>query len=333
MKPFLLFLLLFSAARLSFAQTATVTGTVKDAQGDPLHFAFVQDKQKHGTYTDSLGNFTIEASPNATIRVNCAGYGDTAFALNNRSSLQIVLNLSGAATGQAASNITGDAGSQTMRNTFRDELTPQSEGSGVNTGVGSILPTFNPKEETEGSRYLVKGWAHGYVVTMKDSTVQSPGFLYDYDKMGGGLLLSKDKRSAIEVNRDIVKSFTLYDEANTAYTFENVPQLNATHYVQVLASGNKYKIYKEIKTTFEKANFSSDGVMSQGHNYDLYKDEATYYVYDVQNNAMQKVTLKKKALKDAFAKDADKVNKFIADHSSDTIDDFYLSNLGSFMNE
>jgi len=319
---------LVCSVQFSLAQTISLVGNVKNAQDDPLHFAFVQDNLKRSTYTDSLGNFNLNTNAHTILRINCSGYRDTSIALNGRTNLQVVLisTNSGALTGVA-----GDASNQAMRNTFRDELTPTS-GSQFSVGGGSILPSFNPKEETEGSKYFIKGWAHGYVVTMKDSTIQDPGFFYDYDKMGGGLLLSKDKRSAIEVNRDIVKSFTLYDNSNVAYTFANVSQINPTHYVEVLVSGDKYKIYKTIKTTFEKENFSSDGVMSQGHNYDLYTDESTYYVYEVKTNTLQPIALKKKSLKEAFAKDADKLNKYMSDNSG-TIDDFYLTNLGEFMNE
>ena len=42
--------------------------------------------------------------------------------------------------------------------------------------------------------------------------------------------------------------------------------------------------------------------------------------------------LKKKSLKTAFPKDADKVNKYLNDNPGD-IDDAYLAKLGAFMNQ
>jgi hypothetical protein len=101
----------------------------------------------------------------------------------------------------------------------------------------------------------------------------------------------------------------------------------------VLASGDNYKIYKGIKTTFEKANYSTDGLYTTGHNYDLYTDEFTYYLYNVKTNTLQEITLKKKAIKAAFTADADKLNKFMSDHSSDSIDEMYLEELGASLNE
>jgi hypothetical protein len=336
MKRFIFSLLLIPIGQLAMAQTTTVTGNVKDTQGDPLHFAFVQDSQKHGAYTDSLGNFSLELSPNATLRVNCAGYRDTTFVVNNSTNLAIVMSPAANGPAPTVAAEANAANQQSVKSTLGDAMTLQNANLAVATqfdaAAGATLPVFMPKEETVGSRYLIKGWSHGYVINSKDATVQNPGFLFAYDKMGGGLLLTKDRSSAVEINKDLVKSFTLYDNVNRAYTFERVPQIDDNHYVEVVASGNKYKIYKAIKTRFEKANYSSDGVMSSGNNYDEYVDEDTYYVYNVQTNALQKIALKKKAIKEAFAKDDDKVNKFMSDNSGD-IDDNYLSNLGSYMNE
>lgn len=338
MKKFnLLALLLLLTGKLVFAQDFAVTGNVKDTQGDPLHFAFVQDGEKHSIYTDTLGNFTLQTSANATLRINCAGYRDTTIAVDNKNSIAVIMNLAGnVGNSNQAAAVANTANNQAMKESLAGQIN-LAQGSfnapaQFDAARGANLPTFTPKEETQGSRYLIKGWAHGFVINAKGETVQNPGFLFAYDKIGGGLLLTKDKASAIEIDRDMVKSFTLYDNLNNPYTFEQVPQIDKAHYIELIASGNKYKIYKTIKTTFTKANYSTDGVMSTGNNYDEYVDEYTYYVYDVQTNSVQKVALKKKALKDVFAKDNTKVNSFISDHSADQIDDTYLASLGSYLN-
>ena len=321
------------------AQTITATGIVKSSDGDPLHFAFVQDKQyKHGTFTDSLGNFTITVSPGTTLRINCAGYMDTLIKVNDQANLSVTLKLNSVnITATVAKGTAESANNEFLRSSFGNSLSlSDARGGGGNAFVasqGTSVPVFQPKGETVGSRYFFKGWVHGYVVNSKDSIVQSSIFQLEYDKIGGALLLTKDKRTAIEVDKDLVKSFTLYDNMNRPYTFERVPQIDNNHYVIVIASGDKYKIYKAIKTNFVKSNYTTDGLTSSGNNYDEYVDDSSYYVYDVKTNTLQKIALKKKALKDGFTKDADKLNKFVSDHSSDTIDDFYLSSLGSYMNE
>ena len=336
MKKFLLSIVLLTTAGAAMAQTGTVTGVIKNQEGDLLHFAYVQNDQHKGAYTDSLGNFSITAAPNSTLHINCAGYKDTSVIAKDN--LQVVLRMNAVEIiGKRTTTTADDANRETVKASMGDAMTLRTGNLAVasqfDAARGATLPSFNPKEETQGSRYLVKGWAHGTVINSKGETIQNPNFLFAYDKMGGGLLLTKDKLSAIEIDRDLVKSFTIYDNVNNAYTFENVPQIDQNHYVELISTGNKYKIYKAVKTTFVKSNYTTDGVMSQGNNYDEYVDEYTYYVYNVQNNALQKITLKKKAIKETFAADGDKVTKFISDHSSETIDDTYLASLGDYMNE
>jgi hypothetical protein len=73
-------------------------------------------------------------------------------------------------------------------------------------------------------------------------------------------------------------------------------------------------------------------VASTGNNFDSYDDEATYYTLDVKTNQLQKLELKKKALKVVFASQETKLNKFMEDNSGD-IDDSFLIGLGDYMNK
>lgn len=70
----LLFVLLL-AAQFAFAQSATVKGTVKDANGAPLAGASVTvDGQRGGTITDANGNFSLRVQPGAlTLLVSFVG--------------------------------------------------------------------------------------------------------------------------------------------------------------------------------------------------------------------------------------------------------------------
>jgi len=324
-----------------------ITGTVQTKQGDPLRYAFVQDKlTKSAVYTDSLGSFTLQVNANSKLGVTCTGFNDTLIDVKNRTSFLIRLSYKNAANGQ--SNIPDPTKTTDNINlaTLRDQLilngpdAAQSRSGGGNTGKGlnvdmaqgSVFPVIHQKEATQGSRYLLGDWVHGYVVNSKDSIIQNPGFFFNYDKMGGGLLLTKDQHEAIEIYRETIKSFTLFDALNQRYTFTTVPEIDKSHYVQVISSGNNYKIYKLTKTKFEAANYVSDGVASSGNNFDSYVDEGVYYVLDVKTNQLQPLALKKKALKQVFASQADKLNKFMAANSGD-IDDAYLVDLGDYMNK
>jgi hypothetical protein len=337
MKKIFFLVLMLPLAQAIFAQTINVSGTVRDKQGDPIHFAFVQDIQyKYATYTDSMGNFAVTANPASALRISCFGYRDSVLRINNNTSFNITLTIAVNINGASAqNNPVAGTNNDIAHRTFEDQVNigQGTAGGTFDAAQGAIFPVFSQKEATVGSRYLLPKWGHGYVITAKDSLIQSSGFYFNYDKMGGGLLLTKDRNSAIQIDRDLIKSFTLYDDANTLYTFANVPDIDANHYVQVLAAGPRYKIYKLIKTKLKKADYATDGIMATGNNYDEYVNEGDYYVYDVNTKQLQPFFLKKKAIKAVFPKDQDKLNKFMSDHSHDDVDDRYLGSLGAALNE
>jgi len=329
-KNSLLFLLFVSLCNIAAAQTVTASGSVKDVNGNFLHFAFIQDKQsKNGTYTDSLGNFSLQTSLNASLAINCTGYKDTLVSINGKDAILIVLHPA-AVKSDGGNAAAGDNDNKTLlRTTLRDEINLNP--SSTLMAGGSILPAIHTKDATQGSKTLFKDWVHGYVINSGDSLVQNPGFLLNYDKMAGTLLLTEDKASMIALYKDKVKSFTLFDMLNQPYTFTIVPAIDKSHYVQVISSGNNYSIYKLTKTKFIASNYSSDGIASVGNNYDEYEDEFTYYVLG-KSGVPQKISLKKKSLKEAFNESPDKLNQYFKTNDGD-IDDGYLHDLGDYMNK
>ena len=75
----------------AFAQK-TVTGTVKDAKGEPLIGVTVFVDGKPGSITDIDGNFSIpNASPSSKVKVSYIGYKDQTLTLGNSSKVNIVL--------------------------------------------------------------------------------------------------------------------------------------------------------------------------------------------------------------------------------------------------
>jgi hypothetical protein len=108
------------------------------------------------------------------------------------------------------------------------------------------------------------------------------------------LLLTVDKKTVKEVVSDQVKSFTLYNNADQRFDFEIIPDINKTHFVQILAIGGKYKICKLIKTKFVPADYEHVAMgQTAGHEYDEYVDDADYYALDVQTNQLKKINPKK----------------------------------------
>jgi hypothetical protein len=321
MKKFLLICLLFvTASQLTKAQNTTATGSVKDDKGSPLHNVFVADMQyKTATFSDSLGNFTIAVHPDSKLQLQLAGYESASVTVANNASPQVVLKSTGAASPQPV--LSAQAIAQGTGN-----------GDAANLAGGGTLAPGHQKGATHGNRYLLDNFAHGYIINASDELVYKPNFLLDYDKMDGAILQADANKTMTQLSYDQIKSFTLFSDKDVLMTFEKAPAIDPSHYVQVIASGKKYKIYKLIKTKFVKSDYVNTGVASHGNDYDEFIDDADYYFLDVQANQPKKLSLKKKSIKENFAKDADKVNKYLSDNSGD-IDDVYLSKLGDYMNQ
>jgi hypothetical protein len=204
--------------------------------------------------------------------------------------------------------------------------------TGINSGTGMAYNLTN-KEDTKGSRFLFDTWVKGNVTDSKGNAINSENYTFNYDKIGGALLLSQDKQTAIAVDKEHVKNFVIYDKNDSPMAFEYVPAIDATHYCQVLATGSKYKVYKLTKTRFVKSDYKNDGISSSGNKYDEYIDEAAYYVVDAKTSVPQKISLKSKAIKQVFAADADKVKAFYNEHKSEDTDEIFLAKLGAYVNQ
>lgn len=88
-----LFALLWIFSLGLFAQSITLSGTVKDVSGDPLIGVTVQVKNTiNGTITDIDGNFSLtNVSPDATIEVSYVGMKTETINVDGRNNLEIVL--------------------------------------------------------------------------------------------------------------------------------------------------------------------------------------------------------------------------------------------------
>jgi hypothetical protein len=286
------------SVQLSKAQ-GDVKGFVKDASGNPLHFVFIKDQYNKAAFTDSLGNFSLAVHPDSRLTFVLGGYKDTSLFTGKNTDIQVTMMANGSNKGQSTLGVQ------------QDEHTYQNS----TIGTGGYLAPSHETGATRGSQYLFPTFVRGYVISSSNILVHDPGYLFDYDKIGGGLLLTTDNKTAVTFNSDQIKSFTLFGNDDHLETFERVPALDNAHWVQVFATGSKYAIYKVIQTKFIKATFQNNGLTQTGNDYDEYEDNFTYYVYNVQSGQMQKLSLKKKSIKEDFAGDADKVNKFITEHS------------------
>ena len=302
---------------LSKAQNAAISGNVKDDKGNPLHYVYItDDPAKTATFTDSLGNFSINVSAGTKLKFQRSGYKD--------------------AEGTAATNVTVvmvSNGSTDVDNTTIATKGSTDNGPDNSTmGTGGVIAPGHLKGNVHGNRYLLDNFAHGFLINASGDLVHTPGTIYDYDKMSGYVLSTSDKNNVAELSFDQIKSFTLFSDKDEQYVFGKEPSIDPAHYVQIIASGKKYRILKVIKTKYIKSDFVNNGVVTHGNDYDEYVDDADYYVLDVQSNQAKKFSLRKKGIKEAFPQDADKVNKFMSANSGD-INDVYLSKLGDALNQ
>ncbi|HJP62519.1 MAG TPA: carboxypeptidase-like regulatory domain-containing protein [Mucilaginibacter sp.] len=322
MKKILILLLPLLATQLTRAQT-TIAGSVKDDKGAPVPYALVLDAQnKNAALTDSVGNFNIKTNSDAKLQFAAPGYADVTLPVDKGGAgLQVVLKETNPGAANASAN--NVAAQVTNKQEVVDVTT-------MRTG-GQIAPGHQ-KGNLVGSQYLFELFVHGFIVETSGNIVYNSSNLLDFDKVRGGLLLAKDPKSIELVDWDQVKGFTLYGPTGARYDFEKDTAISKTHFLQAVATGPKYKIYKLIKTKFVRSDYVNNGAAPHGHDYDEFVDDADYFVVDVQANKNVPLSLKKKSIKAAFAKEADKINKYLSD-ASGSIDDAYLNKLGAFMNQ
>jgi len=314
----LFFSILFTALvfNLAKAQNTTVTGSVKDEAGKLLHYVFVDDNNyKKAELTDSLGNFTIAAHPDSKLRFKLDGYRDTVISANSIAAGAPVILKS--APGQTAAM---DMPIETMRLSVPTSLSEDGKVTIVNTTANVV-----------GSRYLLDSFGHGFFTDASGKQFNNSTWQYNYQKMTGYLLLTLDKRNVMQVARNQVKSFTIYDKADHRLDFEQVPAIDNSHFVQVLAGGPKYKIYKHIKTEFTPTEIAHTAAGDRGQDHDEYNDDFTYYVLDVQTGKATKFSLRKKSIKEAFPNESEKVTKFLSENKN-SIDEAYIGKLGAYVN-
>lgn len=316
-------MLLSAAVQITKAQVNSIAGMVVDAKGNPLHDVFVADQQnKVATFSDSLGNFSFAVQPDSKLHFERAGFKDTLIA-TVKPGMQITMTPDGSGgQGSSSDNSSGaQAGSLSKNEVAR-----------MSNDMGGYLRPAHEKGDTRGSQYLFDTFVNGYMINSSGEMIHKPNYLLDYDKMSGTLLLTRDNKAILMIDQSQAKSFSLFSNTDQRVDFEEVPVIDNSHYFQVIATGKKYRIYKLLRTRFAKADYVNNGAAPHGHDYDEYIDEPDYYLVDVQSNQAQKFSPKKKSIKEVFAKEADKVSKYISDNSG-RIDDAYLSKLGNYMNQ
>jgi hypothetical protein len=212
----------------------------------------------------------------------------------------------------------------------------------VNRGTGSEendrsswdkwLPSVHNKEATVGSPFLLFAYVPGLVVTDSWAIVNKRGYLYNYDKMSGNLLLIRNNERPIAVNRSQVKLFCLKADKG-GLIFKRVPYINSEEYYEVIYQGANYSCYKLYKADFVKANQNSNGYVQDGKDYDEIKDDITYYLADEKKEESQVFELKKKSIRLVFGSVNPVTETFLKDHKYEDLTEAFLASLTAELNK
>ena len=201
-----------------------------------------------------------------------------------------------------------------------------------NSSYDKFLPSVYHKEVTHGSPFLIPIYVPGLVISQSYGIVNKKEYLYNYDKVTGNLLLIKDKESPIAVNRELVNSFCLKLDKG-GYIFMRVPLINSNEFFQVINKGPKYSCYKLFKNIFINANQKTNGYITDGKDYDEYRDVETYYIVDEKKEEWSIFELTRKSIKKTFGSQNHTVNKYFKDHRYDVITESVLANLVEELNK
>lgn len=319
------------SAGTAFAQSLQVTGHIKNENGDAVPSALIQvSDTKASTYTDSTGYFVLPTAATAKLTVVAKGYQDEI--VSPQKELTVVLKKGRSSeTGLKLNDPNASKAYNNNSNVTKGFSYFQLGGTDRNAGGGGMVFSVHHKENTQGSRYLVEDWAAGSVIEQNGHVVNTDQYAYNYDKIGGNLLLTQDKRAAVEIDKHQIKSFTIFNKS-IPQTFEIVPAIDSMHFTQQLSAGANYTLYKYTKTKFVKSDYRTDGMTSSGNNYDEYVDQPTYYIKNLKTGELQKVALKAKAIKQALAGESTKVNAYFTDHQDDDINEQFLAGLTGSLN-
>lgn len=345
-----------------------ISGSIKNEKGKPVAFASIKMvKEANVSIADSIGNFSFITHPNEEIIVSHIGYESAKINIANKTFITIVLKPTSSSLKEVVvkSNIgsieipmeTNAANSQIIAQTLQDFVTAQNfnfhpgviERIGLRSSIdnvhylsaspsgtfymGNLVPVFKLQEETKGSKFLLDEWAEGVVVDTANNIIRNDNQRYNYDKIAKTLVLTQDKKTMLEVNKEQLKGFALKTSIGSC-VFVKVPLISNTNFLQQLAFKiNQYALYKMITTHYEKANYHSDGLTETGKDYNEYVDEPIYFVVYPGGKQFRVIEFKKKSVKDVFFQDSKKVNQYFADHIDQFITESFLIGLVNYLNQ
>ncbi|WP_259067929.1 hypothetical protein HDF24_18445 [Mucilaginibacter sp. X4EP1] len=248
------------------AQSQPVHGYIQDETTKFLHYVVITDDE-YGVValSDSSGNFEIKVHPDSKLKFELSGYRDTIIAADKfTDGLQLVMK---------------------TLSTFPIEKEFIRLHPALSPNGSMEMP--KPRVPTEGSKYLSDVFMHGFFRTKQGTNFYSADYLYNYNKITGSFILCTSEKSVYEFYADQLESITLINSGDEQMTFEKVPVIDRYHFVQVLANGTKYNIYKLIKTSFVASDVTHTAMGQVGDDLDKYTDDVQYFAFNVLTKQLQ----------------------------------------------
>jgi hypothetical protein len=174
--------------------------------------------------------------------------------------------------------------------------------------------------ELKGNLLLFeKYWAHGRVELPDHRILQNDSLFYNYDKMNQTLLVTKDFKTMLTVEKKNFISATLF-LMDSVYVLEHVDLINSRDlFFELLRDDNKYSLYKDILTEFRDVSYRSSGLAAEGYTNATLVDHSIFYIV-FRNKEYKKLNkIDKKSIQKAFSSssDKDKVESWLSGKSID----------------
>ncbi|MDP9042004.1 MAG: hypothetical protein M3N30_08475 [Bacteroidota bacterium] len=180
-------------------------------------------------------------------------------------------------------------------------------------------PLPNRTYELKGNlRLFEKNWPHGSVELPNHKILRNDSLFYNYDKMHQTLLVTKDFRTMLTVDKKNFVSVTFFLD-DSMYILEHIELINSRDvFFELIKDDNKYSLYKDILTEFRDVNYRSNGLASEGNTNGELVDHSIYYIV-FRNKEYKKLNkIDKKSVQKAFTADAnkDKVDSWLLSKSA-----------------
>lgn len=305
-------------------------GVVKNEKNKAIQNASViVEGEEKGTTTDSEGFFKITARPNAMLVISADGYEPFHIPVRRAESVRLVM-LKNNGSDNDPDNVANEfTKQQTASNDFRNYVNTESS----RNYTGSYLSVIKANEGTVGSRFLFDKWLDSKLTDKKNNQISVKEYSFNYDKMGGKILATNDQKTIIEIDESTLSGFSFTDPMGQEIIFKKVDAIEKNKFLIVLAEkvNNGYSLYKNLKTEFVKADYSNNGLIRSGHNYDEYVDKPEYFIIG-PDSVSYKIDLKEKSFKKVLESKKEIVKSFLDSHRDDKFDESLVIQLISYIN-